>query len=44
MRFRDEEPISVRVNGQPQRLVVEPRVTLVDALRDRLYEEGLRPR
>jgi xanthine dehydrogenase YagT iron-sulfur-binding subunit len=40
MRFHDEKPISVRVNGHPRTLVVEPRVTLVDALRDRLGLTG----
>ncbi len=41
MRLHDgESTITVRVNGQPQTLVVEPRVTLVDALRDRLGLTG----
>lgn len=41
MRLHDgESTITVRVNRQQQTLVVEPRVTLVDALRDRLGLTG----
>jgi xanthine dehydrogenase YagT iron-sulfur-binding subunit len=37
-------PVSVtlRVNGQPRTLEIEPRVTLLDALRDRLDVTGLK--
>lgn len=40
MTVHDEEMITVRVNGALQTLVVEPRVTLVDALRDQLGLTG----
>lgn len=33
-------PITLTVNGKPQKLSVEPRVTLLDALRDRLDLTG----
>ncbi|MGH9405114.1 MAG: (2Fe-2S)-binding protein [Terriglobia bacterium] len=33
-------PITLRVNGEPKRLNLEPRVTLLDALRDRLNITG----
>lgn len=33
-------PVSFSVNGQPQRVTVEPRVTLLDALRDHLALTG----
>jgi xanthine dehydrogenase YagT iron-sulfur-binding subunit len=36
----DEKPITLWVNGQARTLAVEPRVTLVDALRDRLGLSG----
>ncbi len=35
-----ETPITLRVNGQTKRLNLEPRVTLLDALRDRLDITG----
>jgi xanthine dehydrogenase YagT iron-sulfur-binding subunit len=35
-----EVPITLRINGKPQNLKVEPRVTLLDALRDRLDLTG----
>ena len=34
--------INLKVNGNPERLVVDPRVTLLDALRDRLELTGTR--
>jgi xanthine dehydrogenase YagT iron-sulfur-binding subunit len=33
-------PVSLEVNGQPQLLTIEPRVTLLDALRERLGLTG----
>ena len=33
-------PVSLRVNGETRRMMVEPRVTLLDALRDRLDLTG----
>jgi xanthine dehydrogenase YagT iron-sulfur-binding subunit len=33
-------PITLRINGKPQKLTVEPRVTLLDALRDYLDLTG----
>ncbi len=33
-------PVSLRINGEDRRLAVEPRVTLLDALRDRLDLTG----
>ena len=36
MNFREQMDIAVRVNGREHRLVVEARVTLLDALRERL--------
>jgi xanthine dehydrogenase YagT iron-sulfur-binding subunit len=33
-------PITLQINGHPQRLEVEPRVTLLDALRDRIDLTG----
>jgi xanthine dehydrogenase YagT iron-sulfur-binding subunit len=33
-------PITLQINGRPQKLNVEPRVTLLDALRDRLDLTG----
>lgn len=33
-------PITLRINGQPRNLTVEPRVTLLDALRDHLDLTG----
>ncbi len=35
-----ETPVTLRVNGQTKRLNLEPRVTLLDALRDRLDITG----
>lgn len=35
-----EVPITLRINGKPQNLTVEPRVTLLDALRNRLELTG----
>ena len=35
-------PVTLRVNGQPRTLQIEPRVTLLDALRDRLDVTGLK--
>jgi xanthine dehydrogenase YagT iron-sulfur-binding subunit len=34
--------ITLRINGKPETLQVEPRVTLLDALRDRLNHTGLK--
>lgn len=36
----DEVPVTLRVNGQNKRLTIEPRVTLLDALRDHLDITG----
>lgn len=36
----DEVPITLRINGKPVQLTVEPRVTLLDALRNRLDMTG----
>lgn len=36
----DEVPITLRINGKPVQLSVEPRVTLLDALRNRLDMTG----
>ena len=36
----DEVPITLRINGKPVKLSVEPRVTLLDALRNRLNMTG----
>ena len=33
-------PMTLRVNGQPKKLTLEPRVTLLDALRDHLHFTG----
>lgn len=35
-----EVPVTLRINGKPHRLNLEPRVTLLDALRDRLDITG----
>jgi len=35
-----EVPITLTINGKPMKLTVEPRVTLLDALRDRLDHTG----
>ena len=35
-----EVPITLQINGKPHKLTVEPRVTLLDALRDRLDMTG----
>lgn len=37
-----EVPITLQVNGKPMKLAVEPRVTLADALRDKLNLTGTR--
>lgn len=36
----DAVPITLQINGKPVKLTVEPRVTLLDALRDRLEMTG----
>ena len=36
----DEVPITLRINGKPVQISVEPRVTLLDALRNRLDMTG----
>jgi xanthine dehydrogenase YagT iron-sulfur-binding subunit len=36
----DEVPITLRINGKPVKLTVEPRVTLLDAARNRLAITG----
>jgi len=36
-------PLTLTVNGKPQQLVVEPRVTLLDALRNQLHITGAKP-
>jgi len=36
----EEVPITLRINGKPVKLTVEPRVTLLDALRNRLDMTG----
>jgi len=38
----DAVPVTLRVNGRTHRLQIEPRVTLLDALRDRLDQTGLK--
>lgn len=40
LRGPGEVPVSLRINGQERRLKVEPRVTLLDALRNRLDITG----
>lgn len=35
--------ITLTVNGKPQQVTVEPRVTLLDALRDKLHITGAKP-
>lgn len=40
LRGPGEVPITLRVNGENKRLSLEPRVTLLDALRDRLNITG----
>src|SRR5204863_3003853 len=37
-----EVPITLTIDGKPFRLSVEPRVTLLDAMRDRLDKTGLK--
>ena len=48
VRSKTERTVRLRVNGSVRELVVEPRVTLLDALRERArahrHQEGLRPR
>ena len=40
MRFDEEREVTLRVDGSAHVMVLEPRVTLVDALRDRLGLTG----
>ena len=40
MRFDEEREVTLRVNGSAHVMVLEPRVTLLDALRDRLGLTG----
>ncbi len=40
VRGPGETPVTLRINGQTRRLNIEPRVTLLDALRDRLDITG----
>src|SRR4029079_10743757 len=40
MDYREELEIAVRVNGQPHRLSVDARLTLLDLLRERLHLTG----